>query len=197
VLREADPVVAIVIAEARFGAGTHELYQVPIAVRPRSDGWDAGVISSTSMHVAYDALIDEAADAALAARFGDATAIDRPSGACASIGTVRWRRRPSGPQCARSPPSVEHLGGPRRAPGAEGLSPYRAGYQSRARDAALSRCPRIHQHRDACRVVQLQRRADGRDAGDHAALRSRRARRLGARARLARGRGPVVPRPPP
>ena len=80
VLREADPVVAIVIAEARFGAGTHELYQVPIAVRPRSDGWDAGVISSTSMHVAYDALIDEAADAALAARFGDATAIDRPSG---------------------------------------------------------------------------------------------------------------------
>ena len=80
VLREADPVVAIVIAEARFGAGTHELYQVPIAVRPRSDGWDAGVISSTSMHVAYDALLDEAAGAALAARFGDATAIDRPSG---------------------------------------------------------------------------------------------------------------------
>ena len=80
VLREADPVVAIVIAEARFGAGTHELYQVPIAVRPRSDGWDAGVISSTSMHVAYDALFDEAAGAALAARFGDATAIDRPSG---------------------------------------------------------------------------------------------------------------------
>jgi maltokinase len=84
VLREADPVVAIVIAEARFGAGTHELYQVPIAVRPRSDGWDAGVISSTSTHVAYDALIDEAADAALAARFGDATAIDRPSG-CVSF----------------------------------------------------------------------------------------------------------------
>jgi maltokinase len=80
VLREADPVVAIVIAEARFGAGTHELYQVPIAVRPRSDGWDAGVISSTSMHVAYDALLDEAACAALAGRFGDATAIDRPSG---------------------------------------------------------------------------------------------------------------------
>ncbi len=80
VLREADPVVAIVIAEARFGAGTHELYQVPIAVRPRSDGWDAGVISATSMHVAYDALVDEAVHAALAARFGEATAIDRPSG---------------------------------------------------------------------------------------------------------------------
>ena len=80
VLRQADPVVAIVIAEARFGAGTHELYQVPIAVRPRSDGWDAGVICSTSTHVAYDALIDEAADAALAGRFGDATTIERPSG---------------------------------------------------------------------------------------------------------------------
>ena len=80
VLRQADPVVAIVIAEARFGAGTHELYQVPIAVRPRSDGWDAGVICSTAEHVAYDALIDEAADAALAAQFGHAATIERPAG---------------------------------------------------------------------------------------------------------------------
>ena len=34
-LRSADPVVAIAIAEARFGSGRHEVYQVPIAVRPR------------------------------------------------------------------------------------------------------------------------------------------------------------------
>jgi len=38
-LESEDPVVAIVVAEARFDSGTHELYQVPIAVRPRSSGW--------------------------------------------------------------------------------------------------------------------------------------------------------------
>jgi maltokinase len=80
VLRQADPVVAIVIAEARFGAGTHELYQIPIAVRPRSDEWDTGVICATKDHVAYDALTDEAADAALAGQFAEARDIERPSG---------------------------------------------------------------------------------------------------------------------
>ncbi len=80
VLQQADPVVAIVIAEARFGAGTHELYQVPIAVRRHSDGWDGGTICATAEHVAYDALIDQAAAAALAAQFGRAATIERPAG---------------------------------------------------------------------------------------------------------------------
>ena len=42
VLSAAEPVVAIVIAEARFGAGTHDLYQLPIAVRPASSQLGAG-----------------------------------------------------------------------------------------------------------------------------------------------------------
>ena len=80
VLATADPVVAIVIAEARFGTGTHDLYQLPIAVRERSSGWDQGVICHSDDHVLYDALVDEAADAVIAGHLATSTAIDRPGG---------------------------------------------------------------------------------------------------------------------
>jgi len=80
VLAVDDPVVAIVIVEARFDAGTHELYQVPIAVRPRDSGWADGVICVTDEHVAYDALADGAADAVLARQFAGDTTIERPGG---------------------------------------------------------------------------------------------------------------------
>jgi len=80
VLSTDDPVVAIVIAEARFGAGTHDLYQMPIAVRSTSSGWDSGVICSNRDHVVYDALVDEVADAVLARHLADSTEIDRPGG---------------------------------------------------------------------------------------------------------------------
>jgi maltokinase len=84
VLSAADPVVAILIAEARFDAGTHELYQLPIAVRPRSSGWSDGVIWESDNHVVYDALVDEVAAAVLAQRFATLTTIERPSG-CVSF----------------------------------------------------------------------------------------------------------------
>jgi trehalose synthase-fused probable maltokinase len=79
-LESADPIVAIAIAEARFGSGRHEVYQVPIAVRPLSSGWDEGVIYTTGAHVVYDALVDEAADAVLAGQFAAAATIERPAG---------------------------------------------------------------------------------------------------------------------
>jgi trehalose synthase-fused probable maltokinase len=78
------PIVAIVVAQARFDSGTHELYQVPIAVRPLASGWNAGVIWADEAHVVYDALLDEAADAVLAHQFAAGTTIDRPSG-CVSF----------------------------------------------------------------------------------------------------------------
>ena len=80
VLSSADPVVAIVIAEARFGTGTHDLYQLPIAVRDRRSGWDQGVICVSRGHVVYDALLDEAAGAVVAAHFASSTELDRPGG---------------------------------------------------------------------------------------------------------------------
>jgi trehalose synthase-fused probable maltokinase len=79
-LESEDPVVAIAIAEARFGSGRHEVYQVPIAVRPLSSGWDEGVIHTSTGHVVYDALIDTAADAVLARQFAAGATIERPAG---------------------------------------------------------------------------------------------------------------------
>jgi maltokinase len=80
VLASDDPVVAIVIVEARFGSGRHEIYQAPIAVRPRSSGWEEGVIGVSGSHIVYDALCDEAAAAVLAGQFAGATTIERPQG---------------------------------------------------------------------------------------------------------------------
>jgi predicted trehalose synthase len=80
VLRPIDPLVAIVIVEARFGTGTHELYQVPIGVRPIADGWEDGVICRTDAYVVYDALVDRVGDAVLAAALAGTTVIERPAG---------------------------------------------------------------------------------------------------------------------
>ena len=84
VLSETEPVVAIAIAEARFGAGTHDLYQVPLGVRARSSGWDEGVIDVSAGDILYDALADEAADALLVGHFTAGTALERPRG-CVSF----------------------------------------------------------------------------------------------------------------
>ena len=35
----------LALVEARFPAGTHELYQLPLGFRPADDGWDEGVIA--------------------------------------------------------------------------------------------------------------------------------------------------------
>ena len=78
VLRDSHPQLAIVIVEARFRAGTHELYQVPVGVR-RGD-WDRGVIAREGDAVVYDALIDPEQTAVLAARLASASDIERPAG---------------------------------------------------------------------------------------------------------------------
>ncbi len=59
VLRRERPTLALMIVEARFGAGTHELYHVPIGVRSQADGWDRGVVCATADFTAYDALADD------------------------------------------------------------------------------------------------------------------------------------------
>jgi maltokinase len=79
-LREELPVMAIVIVEARFRAGTHELYQVPLGVRPESDRWDEGVICRYDGAVVYDALSDPEQAAVLADNLAGAVSIERPAG---------------------------------------------------------------------------------------------------------------------
>jgi maltokinase len=57
-VREDDPLIVIALVEARFHTGTHELYQVPIGLRPASEGWTEGAICESDGWTVYDALKD-------------------------------------------------------------------------------------------------------------------------------------------
>jgi maltokinase len=59
-LREEPPMLALALVEARFGEGTHETYQVPIGLRPASEGWSERVIAEAGGFTLYDALADPA-----------------------------------------------------------------------------------------------------------------------------------------
>ena len=59
-VRPDDPLLVIALVEARFHTGTHELYQVPIGLRPVDEGWSEGVIGTVEGWTVYDALKDPA-----------------------------------------------------------------------------------------------------------------------------------------
>ena len=59
-LREDAPQLVLALIEARFPAGTHEVYQVPIGIRPASEGWSERVICEADGATYYDALADPA-----------------------------------------------------------------------------------------------------------------------------------------
>jgi maltokinase len=58
VLRSEPPALVAAVAEIRFPPGTHELYQLPLGLRPASDGWRTGVVAEVDGWVIYDALSD-------------------------------------------------------------------------------------------------------------------------------------------
>jgi maltokinase len=60
-LRAEPPVFVLALVEARFGEGTHETYQVPLGMRPSTDGWTERVIGEAGEWTVYDALADPAA----------------------------------------------------------------------------------------------------------------------------------------
>ncbi len=76
VLRREPPALALTIVEARFGAGTHELYHVPIGVRPESEGWDVGVVCQAGDFTAYDALADPDQTGLLALLLGTSARVE-------------------------------------------------------------------------------------------------------------------------
>jgi maltokinase len=57
-LRFEPQLLASVMVEARFAPGTHEVYQVPVAVRPEDEGWGESVIAEAGGLTFYDALAD-------------------------------------------------------------------------------------------------------------------------------------------
>jgi maltokinase len=77
ILREETPALALTIVEARFGAGTHELYHVPIGVRPADAKWQRGLICEADGFTAYDALADPFQTALIAGMLGATAEIHR------------------------------------------------------------------------------------------------------------------------
>ena len=59
-LRDEAPLLVLALIEARFPAGTHEIYQVPLGLRPADEGWDERVIAEADGWTVYDALADPA-----------------------------------------------------------------------------------------------------------------------------------------
>ena len=59
-LRDESPCLVLALVEARFQTGTHELYQLPLGLRPESEGWDERVIATVAGWTIYDALGDAA-----------------------------------------------------------------------------------------------------------------------------------------
>src|SRR3954453_8357254 len=94
------PLLAAALLEARFPAGTHELYQVLLGARPVSEGWTKGLIGEAGEWTLYDALADPEETAGLGDLLADGAEItggtgvvrfyheggDRPSGRVRAMG---------------------------------------------------------------------------------------------------------------
>jgi maltokinase len=89
------PAMVVACVELRFAAGTHDLYQLLLALRPEEEGWQEGVIATVGGLTVYDAFRDREAGAAIARLFRDGASTD---GETASV-AFHWSdqvQRPSG-----------------------------------------------------------------------------------------------------
>jgi maltokinase len=59
-LRDESPLLVLALVEARFPVGTHEVYQVPLGLRPASERWSDRVITEAGGWTVYDGLADPA-----------------------------------------------------------------------------------------------------------------------------------------
>jgi maltokinase len=60
-LRQESPLLVLALVEAHFGTGRHEVYQVPVGLRPADEGWTERVIcEDLDGWTYYDALADPA-----------------------------------------------------------------------------------------------------------------------------------------
>jgi maltokinase len=60
VLRTEPPLLVSALVEIRFHAGTHDLYQLLLGIRPEADEWTSGVVAEHDGWTVYDALCDPA-----------------------------------------------------------------------------------------------------------------------------------------
>ena len=57
-LRAAVPLLAATLVGVRFQAGTHDVYQLLLGLRPATEGWGEAVVQETEGWTVYDALAD-------------------------------------------------------------------------------------------------------------------------------------------
>ncbi len=78
-LRE-DPLLLLALVQTRFATGTHELYQLPLAIRPPTDTRRGESISHTDDWTLYDALADPGQALELMRRIAVADEIETEDG---------------------------------------------------------------------------------------------------------------------
>ena len=55
-----EPQMVLTLVEVAFGAGTHELYHLPLGLRHVDEGWQESVIATAGDRTIYDATVDPA-----------------------------------------------------------------------------------------------------------------------------------------
>ena len=75
-----EPQLALALVEVRFQAGTHELYQLPLGMRHRDEGWSEGVIDQAGDRTIYDAMADPECVFRLARALRQGTRLEREAG---------------------------------------------------------------------------------------------------------------------
>jgi len=80
-LRGEPPLLVLALIEARFHTGTHELYQLPLGLRPAEEGWSERVVGEVEGWTLYDALADGAHGRELLHRMRSSTDLTAEHGA--------------------------------------------------------------------------------------------------------------------
>ncbi len=88
-LRDDEPLLVLTLIAARFPSGTHDLYQLPLGIRHRDEGWDKGVLAEVDGWTIYDGLTDPELARELLKRMRESSV----ARAGASTLTFRWADR--------------------------------------------------------------------------------------------------------
>ena len=197
-LRDQSPQLVLALIEVRFPSGTHEVYQVPIGIRPAAEGWTERVIAEADGETFYDALADPAHARELLHLMRSGVDVQ------ASDGTLgfRWSggadaTHPDGRGAPGRRRAVQLLDRVRRGADPEGVPARRAGRRTRSSSCCAS-CPSATSRtsRRSRGWYQYEGRLMDATLGDAAGVPGRRDRRLGPGARRAVGGPRGVPRAP-
>ncbi len=89
-VRTIDPRLVLALVEVRFHAGTHELYQVPLGVRPSGPRPGEDTVARVGAQEIYDALADPAAGRELAHLMRSGQDVSTPRGVASFRGVGSW-----------------------------------------------------------------------------------------------------------